>query len=57
MRAALVVTHEAMLFKTATLNVGAKLACQKTMLLITKRDLSADVQPRLYEMGRCVSMS
>jgi len=56
MRAGLVLVHEAILFKGATAESGAKAACQKAMLMISKRDLSSDMQPRLYEVGRSKSV-
>jgi hypothetical protein len=57
LRAGLVVVHEAMLYKSATAEEGAIAACQKTLVLIGKRDLSADVNPKLYEMARAISIS
>ena len=57
LQAGMVLVHEAMLFKSATQEVGARLACQKALLLISKRDLSGDMHPRLYEMGKAISIS
>ena len=57
MRASLVLIHEAILFQAATKEVGATFACQKAMLLISKRDLSSDIQKRLYEVGKAMSVS
>jgi len=52
----MVLVHETMLFRGATAESGARAACQKAMLSISKRDLSADMQPRLYEVGRSMSV-
>jgi hypothetical protein len=57
LRAGLVLVHEAMLFKSATAEVGSKMACQKALILISKRDLSADMLPMLYDVGRSISIS
>jgi hypothetical protein len=57
LRMGLVVVHEAMLYKSAIAEIGSKTACQKTLVLISKRDLSADMAPVLYETGRSISIS
>ena len=57
LKSGLVLVHEALLFKAVTAVSGAKPACQRAMLMISKRDISAELQPRLYEMGRTVSGS
>ena len=55
-RAGQVLLHEAWLFKSATAEIDAMTACEKTLILIKKKDLSADIHPRLCEAGNAVSM-
>ena len=55
-RAGQVLVHEAWLFKSATAEIDAMTACEKTLMLIDKKDLSADMHPLLYEAGNAVSM-
>ena len=57
LKAGLVLVHEALLFKAVTAVSGAKPACQRAMLMISKRDISSELQPRLYQMGRTMSGS
>ena len=55
-RAGQVLVHEAWLFKSATAEIDAMTACEKTLMLIDKKDLSADMHPLLYEAGEAVSI-
>ncbi len=48
--------NEATLLTAANVEVGDIAACQKTMLLIGKKDLSAAVHPNANKMGRAVSV-
>lgn len=57
MRAGLVLVHETILFKAATSVSGAILACQKALLMISRDDTFSDMQPRLYEIGKAMSVS
>lgn len=57
MRAGLVLVHESLLFKGATTTNAPRAECQRVMLMISKHDLSSEMQPRLYEMGRAMSVS
>ena len=57
LRAALVLVHEAMLYKSATQPNYAKLSCTKTLLLIMKRDVRTDILPLLYDVAKTISIS
>ena len=57
LRAAMVLVHEAMLYKSATQPNDVKLSCTKTLLLIMKRDLRSDMLQLLYDVAKSISLS
>ena len=57
LKAALVIVHEAMLYRSATQPNDAKLSCTKTLLLIMKREVRTDILPLLYDVAKTISIS
>lgn len=57
MRASQVEVHEALLYRSAVQEVNAKVACQKALLIVSKKDLASDMQQTLYDVVKDISIS